>query len=278
MKAVLEVIEAQSSVLAFENHQPAFDIPWHFHPEFELTHILSGTGIRYVGNDISNFGNDDLVLLGANLPHCWISDRQSTEEARAVVIQWRSEVINDIPELRPVHELFLKAHRGLQFPSSQFEEVKRLMAVLVTQEPLQRYVTLLEILDLLARDNLGQPLADASYQSDLSFHTNNRLDLVQQYVQKHFQHKIKLADVAAELGMTEQAFSRFFSKTMKRPFFVYLNEFRINTAAALLVESDQPVTEISYYCGYESPSFFHQQFRKFKGHSPLGFRKVFKRF
>ncbi len=37
---------------AFMLKQDEFDVPFHFHPEYELTLILSSSGTRYVGNHL----------------------------------------------------------------------------------------------------------------------------------------------------------------------------------------------------------------------------------
>jgi transcriptional regulator GlxA family with amidase domain len=73
--------------------------------------------------------------------------------------------------------------------------------------------------------------------------------------------------------MSEQSFSRFFSKMMGRPFFTFLNEYRINIASRMLIDTDLSVAQIGFTCGYESLPFFHKQFSKFKNESPQKFRK-----
>ena len=64
--------------------------------------------------------------------------------------------------------------------------------------------------------------------------------------------------------MSEQSFCRFFSKMMGRPFFTFLNEYRINMASHMLLDTDWTVAEISFAAGFESPAFFHKQFNKYK--------------
>src|SRR5690554_3786715 len=72
-----------------------FDSPWHYHPEFELTYILSSQGVRYVGNTIENFYENDLVLLGPNLPHCWKNADHQPQVASAIVIQWKDNLLGN---------------------------------------------------------------------------------------------------------------------------------------------------------------------------------------
>src|ERR1700734_3628031 len=73
IKASYEVVQpiTGQSFLFRKFDNSAFDAPYHFHPEYELTYILDGSGKRYVGSHMEDFGPGDLVLLGPNLPHCW---------------------------------------------------------------------------------------------------------------------------------------------------------------------------------------------------------------
>ncbi|MEL6846328.1 MAG: AraC family transcriptional regulator, partial [Bacteroidota bacterium] len=92
-----------------------------------------------------------------------------------------------------------------------------------------------------------------------------------------YARKIYLKEVADLIGMSEQSFSRFFSRMMGRPFFSYLNEFRINAAGRLLLDTDWSVAQVGFSCGYESLPFFHKQFHKFLGTTPARYRKRYKR-
>ena len=53
----------------------------------------------------------------------------------------------------------------------------------------------------------------------------------------------------------------------------YLNVYRISKAAKLLLNTDEPVTQIALDCGYNDLSYFIKQFGKHKGMSPGKFRK-----
>jgi hypothetical protein len=66
MKASLEQLgnSTDGSFLFRQFNLPYFDAPYHFHPEFELTLILKSEGKRFVGNQVADFKEGDLVLLG----------------------------------------------------------------------------------------------------------------------------------------------------------------------------------------------------------------------
>ncbi|MEJ0031841.1 MAG: helix-turn-helix domain-containing protein [Bacteroidota bacterium] len=75
--------------------------------------------------------------------------------------------------------------------------------------------------------------------------------------------------------MSEEAFSRFFSKVMNKPFFTFLNEYRINAACQLLIETDKPVADVATEAGFETLPFFYRQFSKFKKSTPKKYRDKF---
>ena len=61
---------------------------WHYHPEFELVYVEAITGIRHVGQHISNYMENDLVLIGGNIPHLNF-DYELKTEYRQIVIQFK---------------------------------------------------------------------------------------------------------------------------------------------------------------------------------------------
>lgn len=279
MKPVLEKIDVSSNegIHAFIFEDTHFDMPWHFHPEYELTLILESSGIRHVGNNISDFEPGDLVLLGGNLPHCWKNEYSHTGTSRSLVIQWGKNIIHDLPLFESINNLLIKAGRGLKLNENIYTKEINLMHRIVETNGIKRYLTLIELLQAIVAKNEFVYIAGASYSYDLSSTTTTRLEKVQSFVNNHFQEKIKLKEIAEHLHMNEQAFSRFFSKTMKKPFFVFLNEYRVNRASRLIFETDLHMSEIAYECGYESLPFFYKQFKKFKGYTPLEFRKMYKK-
>ncbi|HUZ60368.1 MAG TPA: cupin domain-containing protein [Hanamia sp.] len=87
-KASFEIITAskKESFLIRKFDKKGFAAPFHFHPEYELTFITEGNGKRFVGNNMAGFQNNDLVLIGSNLPHCWKINPVKNTKAGSIVI------------------------------------------------------------------------------------------------------------------------------------------------------------------------------------------------
>lgn len=273
MKAVFQKIHTvdNGAFTAFRFRGEVFDAPWHYHPEYELTLIVDGSGMRYVGNDVSAYRVGDLVLLGSGLPHCWRTG--VVPGAASIVIQWRKEALPEIGEFEEIHQLLDRAQRGIRYTNDLTQDFIDLVE---EQSQVLQYTKFVALLHKLTQIRQYELLAGESYQADISSKTSGRLADIHQYLSEHFHEHITLADMAQLLSMTSESFSRFFSQRMQKPFFSFLNEYRINRASRMLIETDNQVSEIGYACGYESLPFFYKQFKKYKEFSPLDFRKKYR--
>src|SRR5512134_3022387 len=88
---------------------------WHYHPEFELTLTLNSRGQRYIGDNVSNYDDGDLVLLGPNLPHTWCSAAKidSAQPHIALVMWftegWSASIVDALAEMKSVAALLQRA-------------------------------------------------------------------------------------------------------------------------------------------------------------------------
>lgn len=282
MKAAFEKIiplEA-SSFKAYAYEKPEFDAPWHYHPEYELTYIVSSHGVRYTGNHFENFMQDDLVLLGANVPHCWKNTGGQTESASAIVIHWDHNFLGtgwaEKREFERIQRLLQLSARGLKYDPLVARGIKEKLLRLLALPPFEKLILLLEILHELSFTDKSEPLCEEGFQQQLDIVDHERINNIYHYVRSRYTEKITLSDIANEVHMGRESFSRFFSKIMHKPFFSFLNEYRINAACKLLIESDLPVTDICYACGFESLPFFYRQFKRYKGSTPYRFRGAYR--
>ena len=84
---------------------------------------------------------------------------------------------------------------------------------------------------------------------------------------------ISMSDVAAELGMSESRFSRFFRRSTGNSFTDFVNRVRINSACHLLMQTDHYVTDICYQVGFNNVANFNRRFLEIKGMTPSEFRR-----
>ncbi len=71
---------------------------------------------------------------------------------------------------------------------------------------------------------------------------------------------ISMQEVAAELGMSESRFSRFFRRATGNSFTDFVNRVRINSACHLLMQTDHYVTDICHQVGFNNVANFNRRF------------------
>ena len=178
-------------------------------------------------------------------------------------------------EFEPIHQLIASSYKGIKYSAATALSLKEDFVRLASLPPFDRLILFVQLLHKLAQSSQGQFLCEYGFDHSLNRIDNERINKVYQYIKARYQDKITLADVGEELGMSGEYFSRFFSKTMKKSFFEFLNEYKINVACRLLIETDMQVAEICYACGYESSTFFYRQFKKFKQLPPQEYRSQY---
>ena len=253
-----------------------FDSCYHFHPEHELIFIESGEGRRHVGESVEPYSAGDLVLIGSNLPHVYLRRQVRAGESNSIVLQFRPDCFGaefwERPELQGIQRLLWRANRGLVFSSSLVARVQPVLVELTTATSARRVRLFLEILDTLAnasaRSLLIQGNGPSASQSDVQ-----RIDRIIDFLEANYGRGITLAEAARVVSLSQSSFSRFFSRATGRRFIEFLNEMRVTHACQCLTQTDQPILEICFECGFTSLSNFNHRFVKMIGMAPRAYRE-----
>lgn len=82
------------------------------------------------------------------------------------------------------------------------------------------------------------------------------------------EHPWRLAELAADVGLSRAALARRFHAVVGEPPMAYLASWRLALAADLLHDPRSTVTSVARQVGYASPFTFSAAFKKAYGHSP----------
>jgi AraC-like DNA-binding protein len=286
IKASYEVLQPTSghSFLVRKFGKTAFDAPYHFHEEYELTYILNGRGKRYVGSNMEDFASGDLVLLGANLPHCWKleTDLADCQEASAIVIQFSANFLgNDFfskIELLGIKKLLQKSGNGMRFNAGTRKAVNSSLKQLTEEKSnFKMLIGLLEILQRLAVSNEYALLDQQRSVAEQSRADQERINPVFAYLVENFRGQVSLDEASGIAHMTPNAFCKYFKKITRKTFMETVIEYRLNYATQQLVQTDKPISEISFDSGFGDVSHFYKMFKNKMHQSPLNYRKTFMR-
>ena len=248
---------------------------WHYHPEFELTLTRRAEGVRYVGGDVTHFGELDLMLVGPNQAHTWQATPRADGRSQQVQVifftgEWIEQLARSgLPELSSVAQWLRGAQNGVEFSragaSRMVERFDRLDA---TQGP-KRLGCLLEILDDLAHDD-GARFLDGTRRAEP---IDRRIESALAWLQQHYRESVTLAALAGAARCSEATLKRLLQRQLNESMSELLAQLRIGHACNLLITTQIPVRLVGEQSGFPSPSHFYKQFFAAKAMSPGAFRQ-----
>ena len=264
--------------------QSSFRGGLHRHSHAELTWIERGYGLRWVGHQVEPFADGDLVLLGPEVAHVWLSAQGSTPRAcAATVLQFPADwaASTGLPELRGLAALMGRAAYGLAIEGQLREQVQTLMQRLAQADAPRRVALLIETLAVLAQGHaqrspelrhLTLQACASDGEASVLAARRQRVDRLMGWIQTHLADDFRVSDAAAQVGVSTAAFARFFRREVGKGFVEFVNDARCSWAALRLIESRESITQIAQGCGYGSLSNFGEQFRRRYGVSPREYR------
>jgi AraC-like DNA-binding protein len=251
---------------------------WHFHDEYELHLITATSGKAFIGDWIGPFNPGHLVLCGPRLPHNWVSLDlpESGVAERDLVIQFRHEPIaqaaSTIPELAEVMPLLERARHGIEFFGLSERAGTHWLGV-KHSHGMQRFAAFCQYLADLTRCTDYRLLSNVQMQGEDDDTEVEQINAIVDRITGDVAKPVLAAHVAADLGMSESRFSRFFRRATGNTFTDFVNRVRVNRACQLLMETDRQVTHICYEVGFNNVANFNRRFLAIKGMTPSEFRR-----
>lgn len=253
----------------------------HSHKNFELNYIVSGSGRRIVGDNISSFEKGDLVLLGPEVPHSWeILESQKNRSPSCITTHFYENIIGsnffNIPELEDVENLLKQSGRGISFKGGKTKKIRAKLENLVNLKGLDSFIELLNVFNDLLQVEKFEYLTSAVDLPEKFTKDLDRINSVYEYVFLNIEEGIKLKDAAGILHMAPGSFCRYFKKKTNRTFTQYVKGVRIGIAAKMLIETEKSITQICYDSGYNNLANFNHYFKSLMNKTPSEYRKNFR--
>ena len=265
--------------------RPRFKNIWHYHPELQLHYILRGEGVRFIGDNVSNFSHGELVLVGENLPHTWRSsdayfDDSQEKDVEVIVMQFLPDCLGSellkLSEAHLIPKLFEKAKSGMLINGETKKTIVKILESALGASGLESILVLFTILKVLAETDEYETIVNGSNV----FHQSNtlyasRLNDVCNYTLSNYKNDIDLEHIADLSNLSVTSFCRYFKLMTNKTFHDFLTEIRISHACRALVEDKFSATEICFECGFNNISNFYRHFKKITGTTPREYKQKY---
>ena len=251
---------------------------WHYHEEYELHLIVASHGKAFVGDWIGPFAPGHLVMTGPWLPHNWVShdvpDGGLVE--RDLVIQFRHDPIAEaaraIPELAEAMPLLERSRFGIEF-FGLGASAERHWWRCKEQHGLARFAAFCDFLTELVAAQDYRLLSSAGLKGTQETGEAERVNAIIERITQHLADPVSQAELAAEQGMTQSQFSRWFRRSTGNTFVDFVTQIRINRACLLLADPARRIADIGRDVGYPSLANFNRRFLEITGKTPTDYRR-----
>tara|TARA_R110000796_G_scaffold67449_5_gene154769 strand:+ start:14526 stop:15371 length:846 start_codon:yes stop_codon:yes gene_type:complete len=247
----------------------------HQHGEIQISYVEKGSGTLLVGDTITDYTSNDILVLGSYVPHVFRSDVNASDVSVVYSLFFDKNSFGkdffDLPDLKNIDRFFKNVEYGMKILSNKGKIIKQFNK-LKKQNKIERISTLLRILNYIDSSK-SSALSSFVYKKKYTDDEGKRMNDVFKYAMENYFEPIALEDIASLANMSKNAFCRYFKKRTNKTFFQFLIEIRIENACKLIFKHpDWPISYVAEQCGFQNTANFNRKFKEIKGVIPSYYR------
>lgn len=254
---------------------PFYDLWLHWHTEFEIIHIVSGSYGIFINDHEEVLNEGDICLLPGKIVHGDAPEKGKSKYESAVFDielmrlhgfspdAFISEIVNGTID---VDNVFRADQKDIARIGESFFETLR-----DQKEGWDSVCTgyLMIFFGLIKKNHLYSEKKILPAKKRVR---NEKLEIVLDLIKKNYSKNITLEELADAAGFSPKYFCRVFREMTNRAPVEYLNWFRINRSCAMIRETDEKLQDIAVKCGFNDFSYFIKIFHRYKKMTPLKYR------
>lgn len=253
---------------------------WHWHPEVELTLILSGEMEYQVDDQTYILSKGQGLFCNCNSLHS--GHMRNDSNCSYISVTFHPRFLygyeNSILHTKYFHFITSnEAWTSLQLKDSVDWQQQILTLLLQiyenSQEPaldfeFSLHQDLMRIWRHLYHYFLAQPTSPSKAKQPLQ-----RLRDLLTFIEAHYNQELSLEEIAKSVNICKSECCRFFKKHMGMTIFDYILYLRIQKSLSMLTESDS-ITAVASKVGFSSPSYYSQIFKRYMKCTPMEYKLV----
>ncbi len=261
----------------YEENISASPVCWHWHDDWEIVLSTKGTIKIRTTTENLNLQVGEAVFLGSGCVHEMCGEGPECQLRSAV---FHPRFISDTDSI-----IWQKYIRPLQ----NVKIVRLLPKNPWQKECIDLFQACWNTLDkeppgyeIQAREALSRLILLLYTRLDIQHHkpsekelrNNKRIKTMLQFIHEHYAEEISISRIAASATLSESECTRCFRSTINTTPGQYLKSYRLQTAASLLISTDEKIGNIGAACGFLDTAYFIKLFREAMGCTPGKFRKT----
>jgi len=245
----------------------------HWHNDVEIGFVKEGSILVGVNNEVKVLDAGEAVLCCSGDIHYYES---CGEDSKLIILVFKPQLIGDFvrwPEESIFKTYFLTKELC---KGNELSHIYNLLEKIIEEkesknEGYQLFIKahIIEICGALFRF-----VPKGNTKESSKGKGNIRLmQRVVAYIEKNYHEDIKLEGIAKHFNVDPFNLSKKINTITGMNFKGYLNMLRVAKAQELILNTDKPLTEIAFECGFNSIRNFNRVFKNIKGYIPSSTRR-----
>lgn len=244
-----------------------------WHSDLSIFYVLHGTINVNLGNRGHLFSENDLFILE---PLQVFSVIAHSDELRLLHLTIETAFLKRfISEYETIHYKVQYLRHNVD--SKEHTELSKCISEIILHSlkegTLETIKCIRAVTDLVTTliESFGEKHTSTNSDED---YTKQRIRMIIQYINAHYDEKIMLNQIADYLGIHPQYFSAFFRKHFDKSFIDFLTNYRVYRSVSSLLNTDRSIIDIAVDHGFSNHKTYSTAFRKTFGNSPTQYRSL----
>lgn len=245
----------------------------HWHEEFEIIYCAKGTLNLRIPSKTYVIEQDDIAILNTNVMHYIICSNDAILQSFVFNSKLITGTSNSSFAKKYIVPLMNCKTFDCYIYHGKYVELFKEAFYSIKDESFAY--------EFIVRDNLSQILLDLYTQFENKFdsipstlNTNTqRIRTMISFIKTNYASPLDVRQISDTVNISQRECLRCFKKTLQISPIQYLIRYRIIKSAELLVDNPtKNIDQIGYECGFETPSYYTQLFKRYYNCTPTEFR------
>ena len=254
--------------------------PMHWHNEMEIVYVEEGEFEECINFEYYHVRKGDIVIVNP----CVLHSFRQYENERAVfktimfdfnMLTGNAADASSIKYFNPFLEGNYLSPKIISPDDSYYYELKECVLEIISTH--SKHVNFFEIKIKSELYRLFFVLFSHFFEcrngdTIIKDSTTRNIKIILDYIGENYAKPITIDELAEKVNLSKHYFMRFFKKYMGMTCIEYINDYRLNIAANLLVTTRMQITEVAISIGITNLSYFNRIFRKKYNMTPKEYR------
>lgn len=246
----------------------------HWHTEFELVYVESGSIFISINNDRRKLVEGDLAICtGGDIHYYESSDCGS----KIILLVFKPEFFGFPANWPDTHQFISPFILKDEPVSANLDNIRSILYSIMEEMTVRK-----DFYELFVKARVNElcalllrffSICNSSHKNPLK--TYSKLKAMQDilvYIENNFTEDLSLQYLADKFNMDSFNLSKAFNSVTGRSLKTYINTLRVSKAESIILNSRRPLIDIAIECGFNSIRTFNRAYKAIKGYVPSSIR------